>query len=93
MSDDNERKQAQRTFLRERFLRMLSSMTDKPVSVVLCDRSEVTAQFGATDIDLMHFQVSNLQTPIGQLPAALLRSTDVVSLTFQLPAATIYNTV
>ena len=81
MSDDTDAtKQVQRTFLRERFLRMLSSMTDKNIKIQLCDRTNVTAQFGSTDVDVMNFLVTNLRTPIGIIPTALLRSTDITSI-------------
>jgi len=45
------------------------------------EKTQVEAIFRATDIDMEHFQISALQTPMGVLPEALLRSSDVLFFT------------
>lgn len=59
-------------------------MTNKKVHFDLHERVKVEATFGASDIDVLNFQVSNLHTPIGVQKEALIRSQDVVSFTFDL---------
>ncbi|KAM9481406.1 gem-associated protein 7 [Clarias gariepinus] len=81
-SADLEDEQRLRSELRERFLRTLISMTDKRVHFRMFERVEVQAKFGASDIDVLNFQVSELQTPLGVQKEALLRSQDVISYSF-----------
>uniref|UniRef100_A0A8C6SAX6 Gem (nuclear organelle) associated protein 7 n=1 Tax=Neogobius melanostomus TaxID=47308 RepID=A0A8C6SAX6_9GOBI len=73
-----------RSELRERFLRCLLSMANKKVRLCMYENVELQATFGASDIDVMNFQVSDLHTPIGIQKEALIRSRDVISLTFDL---------
>ena len=74
-----EEEEDARAFLRERFLRTLFSIYNKPASFSMHERTQVQALFRATDIDMENFQVSDLQTPMGVVPEALLRSSDVLS--------------
>ena len=74
-----EVKQEQRTFLRERFLWLLTSLTDLPTEFELYDHTHLRAMFAAADVDFLNLQVNNLQTPIGIQPAALLRTMDIIS--------------
>ena len=78
MSAD-EKKQAERTMLRERFLRAISSISDLPTEFTMCNHSQIKAVFSACDVDILHFQVDKLQTPLGTQPSALLRTNDIVS--------------
>ncbi|KAK2191429.1 hypothetical protein NP493_53g12001 [Ridgeia piscesae] len=78
MSTDEE-KQTQRTLLRERFLRALTSISEMPTQFVMCNHSQIKAVFSACDVDILHFQVDNLETPLGTQPSALLRTNDIVS--------------
>lgn len=73
-----------RSELRERFLRTLIATTDKQVNFRLYEKVQVQAKFGASDIDVLNFQVSDLQTPLGVQKEALLRSQDVISYSFNL---------
>ncbi|KAL7879025.1 hypothetical protein AOLI_G00099990 [Acnodon oligacanthus] len=68
-----EEEQQLRSELRERFLRSLIAMTDKQVQFHLYEKVQVQAKFGASDIDVLNFQVSDLQTPLGVQKEALLR--------------------
>ncbi|ROL52907.1 Gem-associated protein 7 [Anabarilius grahami] len=74
----------QRSDLRERFLRTLLSMTDKQVEFNMHEKVRVRARFGASDIDVLNFQVCDLETPLGVQREALLRCQDVISCSFEL---------
>jgi len=79
-NSDLIRHQEQRTFLRERFLRLLNNIWNVPVDITLSNKNTTKAQFGCADVDVLHFQVNNLETPLGALPSALLRSSDIISM-------------
>ncbi|XP_062861338.1 gem-associated protein 7 isoform X2 [Trichomycterus rosablanca] len=79
-----EEEQRLRSDLRERFLRSLIAMTDKQVHFKMYEKVEVQAKFGASDIDILNFQVSDLQTPLGVQKEALLRCQDIISYSFDL---------
>jgi len=72
--------QAQNTFLRERFLRTLAAIVNRPARFTLAGSAgEVSARFVGADVDILHFEVADLQTPIGVQPCAILRATDVTA--------------
>ncbi|XP_051953039.1 gem-associated protein 7-like [Xyrauchen texanus] len=73
-----------RSELRERFLRTLLLMTDKEMQFNMYEKVQVRAKFGASDIDVLNFQVSDLETPLGVQKEALLRCQDVISCSFEL---------
>lgn len=75
--------QRARAALRERYLRSLLAMVGRQVSFTLHEGVHVTAHFGATDLDVANFYVSQLQTPIGVQGEALLRCSDIISYTFE----------
>ncbi len=77
-----QREQHARSVLRERFLRCLLSMTNKKVQFQMHEKVKVEATFGASDIDVLNFQVSDLHTPIGIQKEALIRCQDVISFSF-----------
>lgn len=76
------REQQARSVLRESFLRCLLSMSNKKVQFHMYEKVKVEATFGASDIDVLNFQVSDLHTPIGVQKEALIRCRDVISFTF-----------
>ena len=80
-----ETKQEQRTFLRERFLRFLTSIQKSSAQFALANGNTVSANFGSSDVDILHIQVTDLETPLGKQPEALLRSTDITSFTTEIP--------
>ncbi|XP_030622827.1 gem-associated protein 7 [Chanos chanos] len=79
-----EEEQRLRTELRERFLRSLILMSNKEVYFSMYERVQVQAKFGASDIDILNFQVSDLQTPLGVQKEAILRCQDIISYSFDL---------
>ncbi|XP_030007045.1 gem-associated protein 7 [Sphaeramia orbicularis] len=83
-SEELQREQHARSVLRERFLRCLLAMANKKVHFHMFEKVKVEATFGASDIDVLNFQVSDLHTPIGVQKEALIRCQDVISLTFDL---------
>jgi gem associated protein 7 len=44
------------------------------------DNTNVTAEFGGCDVDVMHFYVRQLKTPLGILPEAILRTSDIIKM-------------
>ena len=81
----DETKQEQRTFLRERFLRFLTNIQKLPAQFSLVNGNTVSATFGSSDVDVLHIQVNDLETALGRQPDALLRSTDITSITTEIP--------
>ncbi|MEQ2267473.1 hypothetical protein XENORESO_006531 [Xenotaenia resolanae] len=79
-----QEEQHARSVLRERFLRCLLAMTNKKVQFQMHEKVNVEATFGASDIDVLNFQVSDLHTPIGVQKEALIRCQDVISFTFDI---------
>lgn len=79
-----QREQHARSVLRESFLRCLLSMANKKVQFHMYEKVKVEATFGASDIDVLNFQVSDLHTPIGVQKEALIRCQDVISFTFDI---------
>ncbi|KAM3875034.1 gem-associated protein 7 [Diretmus argenteus] len=79
-----QKEQCARSVLRESFLRCLISMTNKNVQFHMHEKVMVEAMFGASDIDVLNFQVSDLHTPIGVHKEALIRCQDVISYSFEL---------
>jgi len=73
-----ETQQSHNTFLRDRFLRMLTSIShESTVEFTLTNGTHMKcANFVSADVDVLHFQVTSLQTPIGVQPHAILRATD-----------------
>ncbi|XP_023669579.1 gem-associated protein 7 [Paramormyrops kingsleyae] len=76
--------QRARSLLRERFLRSLLAMCGRPVRFSMYEKVQVEAKFGASDIDVLNFQVSDLQTPIGVQKEALLRCPDIITYNFEI---------
>ncbi|XP_048356679.1 gem-associated protein 7 [Sphaerodactylus townsendi] len=79
-----EREQEGRVALRKRYLRSLLAMTGRPVNFTMYEKVNVGALFGASDIDILNFQVSELKTPLGVQKEALLRCSDIIAYSFEL---------
>ncbi|KAF3692744.1 Gem-associated protein 7 [Channa argus] len=83
-ADELQSEQQARSLLREGFLRCLLSAANKKVQFHMYEKVKVEATFGACDIDVLNFQVSDLHTPIGVQKEALIRSQDVISFNFDI---------
>ncbi|XP_044290701.1 gem-associated protein 7 isoform X1 [Varanus komodoensis] len=79
-----EQEQQGRVALRERYLRSLMAMAGRSVDFTMYERVNVTALFGTSDVDILNFQVSELQTPLGVQREALLRCSDIIAYSFEL---------
>ncbi|XP_067102583.1 gem-associated protein 7 [Osmerus mordax] len=77
-----QQEQRVRSEMRENFMRTLIAMTNRQVQFHMYEKVKVKAKFGASDIDVLNFQVSELQTPIGVQKEALLRCQDLISYSF-----------
>ena len=76
-------KQDTRTFLRERFLRMMASINGQEASINMYQKAQVQGVLRGIDIDVQTVHVSELNTPIGVLPEAYLRLSDVKKITIE----------
>ena len=76
----NLNKQDSRTFLRERFLRLMSKLNGQEAEISLHEKTRVTGTLRAMDINVHLIQLSHLQTPIGIIPEAMLRLSDTVAI-------------
>lgn len=81
MSTTERTKEDQRTFLRERFLRLMAVLNGQEAEISMFEKTKVTCVLGPVDIDLHHIQVHELVTPMGTIPDAMLRASDVISMT------------
>lgn len=84
METNLKQEQEQRALLRERFLKMLNCMDNKKVEIETYQGANVNGVFRSIDYDITHIHVNNLNTPIGCVPEALLRTSDTVSIKFSL---------
>jgi len=53
-------------------------MLGKDCEFRMFDNTNVTAEFRGSDVDVMHFCVRQLKTPLGVLPEAILRTSDII---------------
>ena len=83
-SDQTRLAQQQRTLLRERFLKTVGLLANRPCNISLCDRTVVKAVFKGIDTDCNRLLVADLETPLGTYSSALIRSTDVLCVTVPL---------
>ncbi|XP_066494326.1 gem-associated protein 7 [Tiliqua scincoides] len=83
-SELSSEQQQARVALRERYLRSLLAMAGQPVCFTMHEKVSITASFGASDIDILNFHVSDLETPLGVQREALLRCSDIIAYSFEL---------
>ena len=77
-------KQEARSFLRERFLRALTTLVGQKATFQMAGETLVQAEFGGIDLDFQEVFVKDLCTPLGIQPSALLRASDIVSIGFKM---------
>jgi len=73
-------KQETRAFLRERFLRVITGIIGKPAEFYLHENTHVSGEFRGCDVECSKIFVKNLETPMGTIPKAILRSDDIICL-------------
>ncbi|XP_076172539.1 gem-associated protein 7 [Ptiloglossa arizonensis] len=71
-------KQEARAFLRERFLRVITGIVGKQAEFHLHEQTHVSAEFRGCDVDCLEVYVRNLETPLGKIPEAILRASDII---------------
>ncbi|XP_020299984.1 gem-associated protein 7-like [Pseudomyrmex gracilis] len=73
-------KQRARAFLRERFLRVVTGIVGKQTKFYLHENTHVSGEFKGCDVDCSEIFVKSLETPMGKIPQAILRSSDIIYL-------------
>ncbi|XP_076247240.1 gem-associated protein 7 [Calliopsis andreniformis] len=73
-------KQEARAFLRERFLRVITGIVGKKAEFYLHENTHVSAEFRGCDVDCLEVYVRNMETPLGNIPEAVLRASDIIHL-------------
>ena len=69
---------------RERFLTLIEAMKSRRVEFVMHEKTRVNGTFEAMNIEGNSIAVRDLDTPIGRQEAAILRATDVISMSVDL---------
>ena len=73
-----------RALLREKYLRMLERMDNKPVEIATYQGARVNGILRSIDYETTNVHVHNLNTPIGCLPEALVRASDILTIKFSI---------
>ena len=71
---------SQRFILRERFLRVLSQLEGEMVRLETYNGATVKGKARSFDHQFSNIHLDNLETPIGCVPRALVRTSDLVIL-------------
>ncbi|XP_033224998.1 gem-associated protein 7-like [Belonocnema kinseyi] len=71
-------KQVARAFLRERFLRVVTGVVGKQAQFHMHENTKVSAEFRGCDTDCLEVFARNLTTPLGKIPEAILRTSDII---------------
>ncbi|KAF1762014.1 hypothetical protein GCK72_010275 [Caenorhabditis remanei] len=82
MSSEEE-EQRRRAVLRERYLIFLQKAINKPATVDMCEKTTATATIKSFQLSSEHVIVKNLSTPVGVLDKAVIRSSDIVKISFR----------
>eukprot|EP00106_Octopus_bimaculoides_P012246 XP_014779688.1 PREDICTED: uncharacterized protein LOC106875896 [Octopus bimaculoides] len=77
--EEEEQQQSDRAFLRERFLRFLLALDGNHADLIMQENNIVSGKLLLADLNFENLMVRDLQTPIGTLPHALLRTNDILS--------------
>ena len=84
LNNTNKLEQHQRAVLRERFLDVIDCMENKPIKIDSYQGATVTGNFRSVDYDISNIHVNSLLTPIGCIPEALVRTSDIVTIKFRI---------
>lgn len=79
-----EMEQDCRAELREKFIRMILALNDKSTSIHMHENTNISAKFLRCNVNVDHFIVGNLETPLGCINSATLRSSDIICFDFDL---------
>lgn len=81
-NDSLRDQQESRAFLRERFLGGMTMLVGRTATFRMFGNTLVTAEFGGIDFSFQEVFVKDLVTPIGVQKTALLRTSDVINISF-----------
>jgi gem associated protein 7 len=76
--------QEYRAFLRERYLKALEYMANKHIDIVTYQGANVNGLLRSIDYETTNLHVQNLNTPIGCVPEALVRTSDILYIKFEI---------
>lgn len=90
--ENSSSKQENRAMLRARFLNVLEYLqknkSSAPIQLDFHREASLTAaQCLSVDSTFSQILVQDLQTPIGRMPTALIRTSDLTAVSFTLPSA------
>lgn len=80
METDMVKHQVNRTLLRERFLRVMAASVGQEAFIKMQEKTNVSCKLGPIDLNIQHIQVTDLQTPMGTVPNAILRTSDILGI-------------
>jgi len=58
-------------------------MEDKPVEITTFQGPLVIGNFRSVDFDILNFHFHLLETPIGCIPEAVIRASDIIKISFK----------
>ena len=73
-----------RALLREKYLNVLEHMADKQIDIATYQGAHVNGLLRSIDYETTNLHVHNLNTPIGCVPEALIRTSDVLNIKFEI---------
>ncbi|CAI5445755.1 unnamed protein product [Caenorhabditis angaria] len=80
-TENEEEEQRKRADARIKYLMFLSKLSGSQTDIEMYENTNVRATITAPQANSEHFIVSNLETPIGKVEKAVLRSSDIVRIT------------
>lgn len=73
-----------RALLREKYLKVLEYMENKPIEISTYQGANVTGVLRSVDYETFNLHIKDLKTPIGCLPEALIRTSDALTVKFSI---------
>ncbi len=81
-ASNNTEDQEIRAELREKFLNVMESLKNSEATFRMHEKTVVKGKYDCYNPDGDYILVQHLKTPIGTLPKAMLRTTDVIAMEF-----------
>ncbi|RNA31059.1 gem-associated 7-like [Brachionus plicatilis] len=70
--------------MRKKFLNFLMKLIKKPVQIKTFQGADIGGTIRSVDYDLSNIHLGNMQTPIGIIPEALIRTNDVLFIKYSI---------
>ena len=80
MQQIDTEEQTCRAILREKYLKVLEFMENKPIEIATYQGANVSGTLRSIDYETTNIHVNNLLTPIGCMSEALIRSSDIIKI-------------